>query len=155
MADHHGDAQRPGELRVDLPPAEDAGLRFIGVLRTPFTDRSLCPHQGDMEAGPECFVDLHAPYVPALDGIEAQDHLQLLYWLHEARRDLLTQQRRGEGAPRGTFTLRSPLRPNPLGVSSVRLLRREGARLVVRGLDCLDGTPLLDIKPIRCGKEPR
>jgi len=74
----------------------------------------------------------------------------VLYWLHEARRDLVRQSPRRDGTSLGTFSLRSPLRPNPIGSSIVRLVRRAGAVLEVRGLDCLDGTPLLDLKPDRC-----
>ena len=86
----------------------------------------------------------------SLAGIEGKAWLELLYWLDRSRRDLLTQRPRGSDGPRGTFSLRSPQRPNPIGSSMVRLLRREGAVLMVRGLDCLDGTPLLDLKPARC-----
>ena len=140
---------RPGELRADLPPAEDAGLRFVGRIRTPFATRDDCPRRGDPE-GPECRLELDPVYAPALEGIERFTTLEVLYWLHESRRDLLTQSPRRDGAARGTFSLRSPVRPNPIGVSSVTLVRREGATLVVRGLDCVDGTPLIDLKPDRC-----
>lgn len=74
--------------------------------------------------------------------------------MHEARRDLLTQSPRG-GATLGTFALRSPVRPNPIALSRVRLEGVEGGTLLVRGLDCLDGTPLVDIKPFRCPHSPR
>jgi tRNA (adenine37-N6)-methyltransferase len=74
----------------------------------------------------------------------------VLYWLHLSRRDLLLQSPRNDGSTRGTFALRSPARPNPIGTSIVTLVRVEGSALLVRGLDCLDGTPLLDIKPDRC-----
>lgn len=146
---HHGDATRPGEITFDPPRHGDATVFFIGQIRTPFTNRDQCPRQGH-EDGPECQVNLHADLAPALDGIETYTRLELLYWLHEARRDLLTQSPKDDGQTRGTFALRSPLRPNPIGTAIVRLIRREGATLIVRGLDCLDGTPLLDIKPIRC-----
>jgi len=142
--------RRPGETTVDLPPADDARLRFIGRIRTPFLSRADCPRQGDPDDGPECRVELDPRLEPALEGTERKEWLELLYWLDRSRRDLLTQRPRGSDGPRGTFSLRSPQRPNPIGSSMVRLLRREGAVLVVRGLDCLDGTPLLDLKPARC-----
>ena len=85
-------------------------------------------------------------WVAALDGIERHDRLEVLYWMHEARRDLVRQSPRSGGST-GTFALRSPVRPNPIATSLVRLVAVEGACLLVRGLDCLDGTPLLDIKP--------
>ncbi|WP_417742601.1 SAM-dependent methyltransferase [Salipiger sp.] len=135
---------RPGETTLELPPADDARLRFIGRIRTPFLTRADCPRQGDPEEGPECRVELDPRLEPALAGIDDKVRLELLYWLDRSRRDLLTQR------PRGTFSLRSPQRPNPIGSSMVRLVRRDGPVLVVRGLDCLDGTPLLDLKPARC-----
>ncbi|MDJ0820443.1 MAG: tRNA (N6-threonylcarbamoyladenosine(37)-N6)-methyltransferase TrmO [Paracoccaceae bacterium] len=148
---HHGDALRPGETVLDRPlAADDAGLVFIGVLRTPFQIRDDCPRQGSFD-GPECRVELRPEFAPALQGIERHSHLELLYWLHRARRDLLSQSPKADGEVRGTFSLRSPLRPNPIGTSVVKLERREGNTLIVRGLDCLDGTPLLDVKPDRCG----
>jgi tRNA (adenine37-N6)-methyltransferase len=78
----------------------------------------------------------------------------VLYWLHEARRDLVRQSPADDGKTRGTFALRSPIRPNPIGISLVRLLARDGSTLSVRGLDCLDRTPLLDLKPERCPFTP-
>jgi tRNA-Thr(GGU) m(6)t(6)A37 methyltransferase TsaA len=147
---HHGDAQRPGETRLEALPASEASLVFVGVIRTPFVGRQDCPRQGDPDAGPECRIELDPLFEPALDGLEAYPRIEVLYWLHKARRDLLTQSPRGKHAIRGSFSLRSPLRPNPIGTSAVRLLRREGPVLIVRGLDCLDGTPLLDLKPLRC-----
>jgi tRNA-Thr(GGU) m(6)t(6)A37 methyltransferase TsaA len=142
-------ATRPGETSAPLPDRRDAHLVFIGRLRTPFTTRDQCPRQGDAEAGPVCRVEIDAPWQAALAGIEGFALLDLLYWMHQARRDLVTQTPRG-GAPLGTFALRSPVRPNPIALSRVRLLGVEDGALLVRGLDCLDGTPLLDIKPHRC-----
>lgn len=142
-------ATRPGESEAPLPDRTDARLVFIGRIRTPFATRDQCPRQG-REDGPLCRVAIDEPWRPALQGIEAFQHLDLLYWMHEARRDLLTQSPRG-GGTLGTFALRSPVRPNPIALSRVKL---EGVEdngvLLVRGLDCLDGTPLLDIKPNRC-----
>ena len=144
------DAIRPGETALELPPARDAELRFIGRIRTPFASRRDCPRQGDAEAGPECRIELRPEFALALEGLEGFSRIEVLYWLHEARRDLLTQSPKGRDAVRGTFSLRSPVRPNPIGLSRVRLLARHGNVLEVRGLDCLDGTPLLDLKPDRC-----
>jgi tRNA (Thr-GGU) A37 N-methylase len=85
----------------------------------------------------------------ALDGVEKYERLEVLYWLHLSRRDLVMQSPANDGTTRGTFSLRSPVRPNPIGTSIATLVGREGATLLVRGLDCLDGTPLLDVKPDR------
>lgn len=146
-------ATRPGETSAPLPDRQDAHLVFIGRLRTPFTTRDQCPRQGDAENGPVCRVEVDAPWQAALAGIDDFAWLDLLYWMHQARRDLVMQTPRG-GEPLGTFALRSPVRPNPIALSRVRLLGVEDGALLVRGLDCLDGTPLLDIKPHRCRHSP-
>jgi len=145
-------ATRPGETSTPLPERQDAHLVFIGRIRTPFASRDQCPRQGRQD-GPLCRVEIEAPWQPALIGIEAFEQLDLLYWMHEARRDLLTQTPRN-GATTGTFALRSPVRPNPIALSRVKLEGVEDGVLLVRGLDCLDGTPLVDIKPYRCAHSP-
>lgn len=144
---------RPGEIAVEPPPAVDAGLVFIGRITTPWTSRLECPRQGRLD-GPTCRIDLFKPWDDALDGIEACARLEVLYWLHESRRDLVKQSPAGDGTTRGTFALRSPVRPNPIGTSIVHLLVRDGSTLLVRGLDCLNGTPLLDVKPDRASFTP-
>jgi tRNA (adenine37-N6)-methyltransferase len=145
---------RPGEATVDLPARTDADLIFIGRLRTPWSDRVQCPKRGDREAGPVCRVEVDAIWRDALAGTETLDRLELLYWMHLARRDLVRQTPRGRDRAFGTFALRSPMRPNPVSSSVVALLGREGDVLLVRGLDCVDGTPLLDIKPVHCPMWP-
>lgn len=96
-------------------------------------------------------IEVIEPWVEALAGIERHSRLQVLYWMHLARRDLVRQNPRYEGVTHGTFALRSPVRPNPIASSIVALEGVvEGATLLVRGLDCVDGTPLVDIKPERC-----
>ncbi|HLS58059.1 MAG TPA: tRNA (N6-threonylcarbamoyladenosine(37)-N6)-methyltransferase TrmO [Paracoccaceae bacterium] len=149
-----GDDIRPGEVAVAAEPPGDAALRFIGRIRTPWRERAECPRQGRQD-GPECRIEIFEPWIAALDGIEAFGTLEILYWLDRARRDLVRQSPRNDTRTRGTFALRSPVRPNPIGTAMVRLVRREGPMLVVRGLDCLDGTPLLDIKPDRCPYGPK
>ncbi|WP_420004977.1 tRNA (N6-threonylcarbamoyladenosine(37)-N6)-methyltransferase TrmO [Arenibacterium sp. LLYu02] len=148
------DAPRRNEITVELPAPEDAQLRFIGVIHTPWSDRKDCPRQGRAD-GPECRLVLDPTWVPALAGLEDYAQIEVLYWLDRSRRDLLTQSPRSDGATVGTFALRSPVRPNPIGTSRVDLVRIDGAEVVVRGLDCLDGTPLLDIKPDRCAFSPK
>lgn len=140
---------RPNERAVDPGEANDAQLRFIGTIRTPWPDRDACPRQGS-EDGPECRLVVDPIWHPALEGLEPGGTIQVLYWLDRARRDLVTQSPRRDGRTTGTFSLRSPVRPNPIGSSVVRLVRVEDGEVVVRGLDCIDGTPLLDIKPERC-----
>lgn len=147
------DRVRPGERVGPVPNATDAGLVFIGHIESPFRTRAECPRQGNHD-GPICRLILKPPYDEALQGLTAFDTIEVLYWLHEARRDLLTQVPRHDGVASGTFALRSPVRPNPIGTSLVRLVSVEGPVVSVRGLDCLDGTPLLDIKPDRCAYSP-
>jgi tRNA-Thr(GGU) m(6)t(6)A37 methyltransferase TsaA len=148
------DATRPGEVAAPVPDGPDAGLVFIGHVETPFRTRRDCPRQGRHD-GPPCRLVLHAPYERALVGLDAFETIEVLYWLHAARRDLLVQCPHHDGVGVGTFALRSPLRPNPIGTSLVRLVAIDGPVVTVRGLDCLDGTPLLDIKPDRCAYTPR
>ena len=139
---------RDGEVAVVPPPATDAGLVFIGRCHTPWTDRLTCPRQGRLD-GPTCSIEIFEPWVAALDGIAQFERLEVLYWLHQSRRDLVRQSPRSDGKARGTFSLRSPVRPNPIGTHIVQLVSIDGANLIVRGLDCLDGTPLIDLKPDR------
>ena len=139
-------AIRPGEVAVELPEDFDAGLYFIGHIRTPWPTRDDCPKNA-RESDAACTIEVDARYAAALTGVESCSHLLVLSWMHEARRDLVLQAPRHYAERRGTFALRSPARPNPIATSVVRLLERDGAKLSVVGLDCLDGTPLLDIKP--------
>jgi tRNA-Thr(GGU) m(6)t(6)A37 methyltransferase TsaA len=136
---------RPGEIAVALPEAFDAGVYFIGRIRTPWTRRDQCPKNA-RGSDAECTLELDPRYAAALDGVAGCTHLVVLYFMHQARRDLLVQIPRN-GERRGTFAIRSPVRPNPIAMSVTRLMRIEGTRLTVVGLDCLDGTPLIDIKP--------
>ena len=136
---------RPGEIAVTLPDTFDAGVYFIGRIRTPWTRRDDCPKNA-RGSDASCTIELDPRYAAALDGVAGCTHLVVLYFMDQARRDLLVQAPR-HGERRGTFALRSPVRPNPIAMSVVRLLHIDGTRLSVVGLDCLDGTPLIDIKP--------
>src|SRR5215468_12561571 len=106
------DEIRAGEVAIEAPAATDAGLVFIGRIRTPWTDRLACPRQGRLD-GPLCRVEVLEPWTAALDGIDEFERLEVLYWLHESRRDLVRQSPRNDGKARGTFSLRTPVRPNP------------------------------------------
>ena len=136
---------RPGEIAVTLPEKFDAGLYFIGRIRTPWKERGECPKNA-RGSDAVCTIELDPRYVAALDGVAGCSHLVVLYFMHEARRDLLVQAPR-HGERRGTFAIRSPVRPNPIAMSVVRLVGIDGTALKVVGLDCLDGTPLVDLKP--------
>ena len=139
---------RAGEVAVDAPPASDAGLVFIGRIRTPWTSRLETPRQGRPD-GPLCRIELFEPWTAALQGLENYQRIEVLYWLDRSRRDLVLQSPANDASVRGTFALRSPARPNPIGTAIAVLDRIEGATVFVRGLDCLDATPLLDLKPDR------
>ncbi|WP_099865314.1 tRNA (N6-threonylcarbamoyladenosine(37)-N6)-methyltransferase TrmO [Pararhizobium haloflavum] len=138
---------REGEVAAQLPPAFDASVYFIGRIRTPFATRADCPRRGDPEGGPECRIEVDPRFADALTGLDRYDDIAVLYWMNEARRDLLLQNPKHDGRLAGTFALRSPVRPNPIALSIVRMLGIDGPVLRVRGLDCVDGTPLIDIKP--------
>ncbi len=144
----HESEMRDGERAIFWRGASDASLVFIDEIRTPWTTRADCPRQGQLD-GPLCRIELFEAWREALDGVAQFERLEALYWLHLARRDLIRQSPRSDRETRGTFALRSPVRPNPIGTSIVMLEGVEGATLLVRGLDCLDGTPLLDLKPDR------
>src|SRR5436190_10725264 len=144
---------REGELAVDMPAPRDAGLIFIGRIRTPWTSREDTPRQGS-HTGPVCRLEIFEPWAPALQGVDFYNHLEVIYWLHHSLRNLVLQSPKKNGLTRGTFSLRSPVRPNPIGTSIVKLVGIEGNTVLVRGLDCLDNTPLIDIKPDRCEFTP-
>jgi tRNA-Thr(GGU) m(6)t(6)A37 methyltransferase TsaA len=137
---------REGEVAVALPPRFDASLYFIGRIRTPWKRREDCP-KNPRESEAVCTIELDPRWAEALQGLETVSHVVVLYWMDRARRDLVLQAPHHYPERRGTFALRSPVRPNPIAVSVARLVGIDGNRLSVVGLDCLDNTPLLDIKP--------
>jgi tRNA-Thr(GGU) m(6)t(6)A37 methyltransferase TsaA len=147
-----GTELRPGEIAVALPSQSDAGLYFIGAIRTPWRSRSECPKRGSSD-GPICMIVLDERWRAALTGLAGHRRIQVLYWMHHARRDLVLQTPFRTGTTTGTFALRSPMRPNPIASSIVDLVTIEGLTVQVRGLDCLDGTPLIDLKPDRTATE--
>ena len=135
-----------GEKTIDLPAAPDAGLSFIGRIRTPWKQRKECPKNA-RESDAVCAVELDERFRDALKDVASCSHLVLLYWMDKSPRNLVLQVPGHYAVQRGTFALRSPARPNPIALSVVKLLGIEDSKLSVVGLDCLDGTPLIDIKP--------
>lgn len=146
--DRAGDAYglRAGEIAVALPERFDASLYFIGRIRTPWRRRQDCPKNA-RESDAVCTIVLEPRWTDGLKGLSTFSHVIVLYWMGQARRDLVLQVPRHYGEQRGTFALRSPVRPNPIALSVAKLEGIEGNRLSVVGIDCLDDTPLLDIKP--------
>ena len=130
-------------------------LTPVGVIHSEHADPSQTPIQPVCSVGSAGVVEVFPDYAEALDDIEGFSHLHLIYWLHRAGE--ATNAVSGtcslkvvpflDDVPRGIFATRSPIRPNPIGLSIVRLVERRGHELVVEDLDVLDGTPLLDIKP--------
>jgi tRNA (adenine37-N6)-methyltransferase len=137
---------RQGEVAVALPARSDAGLYFIGTIHTPWRTRQECPKRGSPD-GPICSIVVDERWRWGLTDLTGYRRVQVLYWMHQARRDLVLQTPFSSMQTTGTFALRSPVRPNPIASSIVELVSIDGTILQVRGLDCLDGTPLIDLKP--------
>lgn len=145
---------RPGEIVLDFNPAdtaEDATVVFIGRIRSPWTCRADCPRnmRQARERSRTAIAEIDPPWRPGLAGLGEYSHAILLYWMDEARRDLIVQAPRHRPDPAGVFSLRSPARPNPIALATVRILTLDQAagRLVIDAIDCIDGTALVDIKP--------
>ncbi len=143
---------RDGEVALDRDPAEttDAGVVFIGRIRSPWS-RGNAPKniRAAREEMDGATIELDPRFAPALTGLKIGQPILVLYWMHDARRDLVIQAPRHVDAPRGTFALRSPNRPNPVALSAVRItaLDLENAVIGIDAIDCFDGTPVVDIKP--------
>lgn len=133
----------------------DLTLKPIGYVRSPLTNREAAPKQGS-EGAPEAWIELDPMYAPALLGLEAGGRALLITWLHQGERDVLQCHPRGDkNRPlRGVFATRSPDRPNPIGLHEVTILEMRPseagapARLRVRPLEAIDGTPVVDIKNV-------
>ena len=137
---------RPGEVAVELPAGFDAGIYFIGRIHTPFKTRQDCP-RNTAQSDAVGRVEVDPRYAAGLKDLQLHSHVILLYWMDQARRDLVEQVPGHLDRARGTFAIRSPVRPNPIALAVVELVGIEGSTLTVRHVDCIDGTPLLDIKP--------
>jgi tRNA-Thr(GGU) m(6)t(6)A37 methyltransferase TsaA len=124
-------------------------IRQIGVIRSELTTREAAPRQGS-EGAPDAWIEMDAAVAEGLDGIEAGRDIVLITWFHKADRDILKVHPRGDRKRpiRGVFSTRSPDRPNPLGLHRVRVLEIAGNRIKVGPLEAIDGTPVVDIKPV-------
>lgn len=129
--------------------ARDLAIRPIGLLRTPFRTLADCPRNGHQpKPPPPCEARVFAEYGAGLASLEGFSHLIVLYWLGEAAEPALKFVPPFDGSPRGLFATRAPCRPNPIGLSVVAFDGfLDGLTLRLRYLDCLDGTPLIDVKP--------
>ncbi|MEU3838855.1 tRNA (N6-threonylcarbamoyladenosine(37)-N6)-methyltransferase TrmO [Streptomyces sp. NPDC028635] len=124
-------------------------LRPIGRVESLLTDRAAAPRQPD-EGAPDAWLVFDERYAAALDGLAEGADVVLLTWLDRADRDTLTVHPRGDATRplTGVFATRSPDRPNPIGLHTVRVLTVAGTRVHVRNLEAIDGTPILDVKPV-------
>src|ERR1700742_4797294 len=128
----------------------------VGHVESSLTLREEAPKQGD-EGAPDAWLVFEAAVADGLDGIAAGDVLLVLTWLDRAERDVLKVIPRGDRSRgvQGVFNTRSPDRPNPIGLHRVTVLEVVGARLRVRNLEALDGTPIVDVKPLLRSIEER
>lgn len=127
-------------------------IRPIGYVRSPLESRDQAPRQGN-EGAPDAWLELDEAVVDGLDGIAAGQEIIVLTWLHQARRDVLKLHPRDDATLplSGVFATRSPDRPNPIGLHRVRVLAVAHGRLEVGPLEAIDGTPIVDIKPVLPG----
>ena len=126
---------------------EAIAFRSIGVVRSPFSEASQIPKGPGAEHHAEGVLEIREDLVEALADIEGFSHLYVIWVFDRVTEVCLTAMPPNDDRPHGVLATRAPVRPNPIGLTVVQLLGREGARLIVRGLDMLDGTPILDIKP--------
>jgi tRNA-Thr(GGU) m(6)t(6)A37 methyltransferase TsaA len=146
--------RREGEIALPEDPATmrpDAGVVFIGRIRSPWTSREDCPK--NMAAARmldrQAVVEIDPAYRAGLQGLEGTSHVVVLSWLGRSPRNLIVQKPRHASAPKGVFALRSPARPNPIGLHVAGLVALDAAAglLTLDAIDVLDGTPVVDLKP--------
>ena len=123
----------------------NAELKFIGHISTPYQTIEECPRNIDFD-GPLCQIVLDEEFKHGLTGLKPGQRILVLYWLGNAERGVIQKETKDRGL-KGTFALRTPHRPNPVGAAVIPVVSIENCVVTVRGLDCLSGTPLIDIKP--------
>ncbi|WP_108881351.1 tRNA (N6-threonylcarbamoyladenosine(37)-N6)-methyltransferase TrmO [Anderseniella sp. Alg231-50] len=146
---------RDGEIRSQRDPAVETGdahVVFIGRIRSPWRERSECPknmRQAREKSAGDCSLEIDEAWRPGLAGLAAGDYLHILYWMHQARRDIVLQRPRHRETPAGVFSLRSPVRPNPVAMALVRITSVDPTAGIIGidATDALDQTPLVDLKP--------
>jgi len=119
-------------------------LKVIGIIHSPYKTLQDAPFQGSEKISE---IKIKKEYLYGLQDLEGFSHLHIFYWLHHSKGYHLIVQTPWDTTPHGLFATRSPHRPNPLGYAVVELIERKGSVLLVKGLDALDGTPIVDIKP--------
>ena len=146
--------QRPGERALPFDPskmADDDRVIFIGKIRSPWKSRNECPKNmvAARKLGQAATVEIDEVFRAGLKGLHKFTHAIVLYWMNEARRDLIVQKPHHKPEPVGVFALRSPVRPNPIAIATVRILEVDQVtgQITIDAIDCVDGTPLVDVKP--------
>ena len=158
MSHNNDDQVREGEITLPFDPAETATgprLMFIGHIESPWQTRAQCPRnitearQRMKQEGSSAVLHIDEPFRPGLAGVEEYRHIIVLYWMHQAARHIIIQRPRHMPGAHGVFSLRSPVRPNAISLSTVKVLHVDPRAGTVRidAIDCLNGTPLLDIRP--------
>ncbi len=145
---------RDGEKLLQTDPADmtpDGHVVFIGRIASPWTSRESCPKnmRAARETGQTATVLIDPAYRNGLLALDRATHIVILSWLHHAPRTLIVQKPRHAAEPKGVFSLRSPARPNPIGLHVAGLIAvdTENGRIDIDAIDVLDGTPVIDIKP--------
>ena len=130
-------------------PDDRFDVRPIATVESPLTDLATAPKQAD-EGAPEAWLVFAPEVLDALDGLRVGDDVIVLTWLHRSDRDVLRVHPRGDVANpvQGVFSTRSPARPNPIGLHEAQILAIDGGRVRVSALEAVDGTPVLDVKPV-------
>ena len=133
----------------DHSPDGPFEVRAVGRVESPLTDRAAAPKQGD-EGSPESSLVFEEAVADALTDVRPGSEVLVFTWLHQADRGVLRVHPRGELAnpEEGVFTTRSPDRPNPIGLHRVEVVAVDGLRVRVRNLEAVDGTPVVDVKPV-------
>ncbi|UCI09847.1 tRNA (N6-threonylcarbamoyladenosine(37)-N6)-methyltransferase TrmO [Mesorhizobium sp. B1-1-8] len=145
---------RDGEQFLQTDPADmrpDGHVVFIGHIVSPWTSREECPKnmRAAREDGRTATILVGEPFRPGLQNLDRASHIVILSWLNHAPRNLIVQKPRHAAEPKGVFSLRSPARPNPVGLHVAKLvaLDIEAGRIEIDAIDVLDGTPVIDVKP--------
>ncbi|MBT3914978.1 MAG: tRNA (N6-threonylcarbamoyladenosine(37)-N6)-methyltransferase TrmO [Rhodospirillaceae bacterium] len=127
---------------------QTASVTYIGKIITPYQNTDQCPGQARPENG-TCQIVVNEEFAPAIQGLKIGGHIQVLYWFNQADRTALQRIPKWSknNEMRGVFSIRSPMRPNPIALSTVEIFAIDENILTVTSMDCIDGTPLLDIKP--------
>ncbi len=142
-----GTETRPAKyLNYNLFDDMNRSVYFLGHIETPYTELKQCP-RNIQPGGPECRLIIKPKYTEATLGLKPGKEILILYWFDQVERDRLRQNSRKTGEYAGVFALRTPHRPNPIGAAVLKIERIDNNIIYVRGLDCLSGTPLVDIKP--------